>query len=308
MVVPADLSLKIGDLTLSNPVMTASGTCGYGLELARWMDIGLPGALVVKGLSGEPREGNPPPRVVETPSGLLNSIGLENMGVEAFIAEVLPVLGEKGSTVIANVYGTSPDDFIRVCSRLEEAGGVVAVELNLSCPNVGSGGIAFGRYPSAAARVVSGVVREIGIPVIAKLTPNVTDIRDQALACRDAGAAALTVANTYMGLALDLKSRKPVLGGNFGGLSGPCIKPLALGKVWECCQAVELPVIGVGGISRWEDAAEFIIAGASAVQVGTATLTDPAAPVRILEGLKAFFMSEGLLELEDLRGTLTFND
>ncbi len=302
-----DLKVIIGHLTLANPVMTASGTCGYGLELAEWMDIFSLGALVLKGLSLEPRAGNPPPRTAETPAGLLNSIGLENIGIHRFIEEVLPKLREKGAALVANVYATSVEEFVLACDLLEDTGGIAALELNLSCPNVKHGGMAFGQDPLQAAEVVDAVRRATVLPLMAKLTPKVSDIAIPARACQDAGADALSVPNTFPGLAIDIGKRRPSLGGNFGGLSGPAIKPMALKLVWETCQAVRIPVIGMGGIMDWRDAVEFIIAGATAVQVGTATLLDPAAAVNIINGIERFMDEEKIRNLNELRGTLRLN-
>lgn len=303
-----DLSVSIGDLRLSNPVMTASGTCGYGLDLDEWIDISRLGAVVLKGLSAEPRAGNPPPRVVETPSGLLNSIGLENIGVEAFVRDVLPLLKKKKAALIANVYATVKDDFIKVSRILEETGSIKAVELNLSCPNVSAGGMAFGRDPVQAASLVAAVRKNLSIPLIVKLTPTVEDITLPAIACQESGADALTVTNTYPGMAVDILTRRPVLGADYGGLSGPAIKPMALKLVWDTCRAVRIPVIAGGGISTWRDALEFIIAGAAAIQAGTAVLVDPWAPLGMIEGIGRFMADQGIESLEDLRGTLKLNN
>lgn len=302
-----DLSVTLGSLTLENPVMTASGTCGYGLELDPWLDISRLGAVVVKGLSRAPRNGNPPPRIVETPSGLLNSIGLENMGWERFAGEVLPVLAGRGVTVVANVYATCIDDFVTVADGLAQSNRVAAVELNLSCPNVSAGGIAFGQDPSSTSRVVRSVRRAVGLPLWVKLTPRVTDIAVTARAAEEAGADALTVCNTFPAMAVDIRTKRPVLGANFGGLSGPAIKPMALKLVWEACRAVRVPVVGVGGIATWQDVLEFVIAGASAVQVGTAVLVAPDAPSVILEGLDGYLREQGIDALSSLRGTLRLN-
>jgi dihydroorotate dehydrogenase (NAD+) catalytic subunit len=287
--------------------MTASGTCGYGLELEPWLDIRRLGAVVVKGLSRQPRGGNPAPRIVETPSGLLNSIGLENIGLDRFVAEVLPVLASRGVTVVANVYATCVDDFVAVADGLAQTGRVAAIELNLSCPNVSAGGIAFGQDPAATSRVVEAVRKSVGLPLWVKLTPRVADIAIAARAAEAAGAEALTVCNTFPGMAIDIRTRRPVLGANFGGLSGPAVKPMSLKLVWEACQAVRVPVIAVGGIATWRDVVEFVIAGASAVQVGTAVLIDPDAPAVILDGLTDYLVREGIGEIAALRGTLRLN-
>ncbi len=303
-----DLSVTLGSLTLENPVMTASGTCGYGLELDPWLDISRLGAVVVKGLSRSPPERQPAARASSRhPSGLLNSIGLENMGSERFAGEVLPVLAGRGVTVVANVYATCIDDFVTVADGLAQSNRVAAVELNLSCPNVSAGGIAFGQDPSSTSRVVRSVRRAVGLPLWVKLTPRVTDIAVTARAAEEAGADALTVCNTFPAMAVDIRTKRPVLGANFGGLSGPAIKPMALKLVWEACRAVRVPVIGVGGIATWQDVLEFVIAGASAVQVGTAVLVAPDAPSVILEGLDGYLREQGIDALSSLRGTLRLN-
>jgi dihydroorotate dehydrogenase (NAD+) catalytic subunit len=301
------MKVQLGSLELENPVMIASGTGGYGLEMERWIDISRPGAIVVKGLSPEPRLGNPPPRIVETASGLLNSIGLENIGVEKFVREVIPALEGKGATVLGNVYGTSVKEFVLVSRKIEEAGGVAALELNLSCPNVKAGGLVFGRDPVQSARVIAAVKEAVDLPVLAKLTPSVSDITQPALACEEAGADALTVANSYPGMAVNLETGRPVLGQNFGGLAGPCIKPLALRLVWEASQAVNIPVVGCGGITTWQDALEFVIAGAHAIQIGTANLVNPLASLKIIDGIREYLHRQGMDSVSSIRGTLRLN-
>lgn len=307
MMMESELKVRLGSLELENPVMIASGTGGYGLEMERWIDISRPGGIVVKGLSLEPRLGNPPPRIIETASGLLNSIGLENIGVEKFVREVIPALEGKGATVLGNVYGTSVREFVLVSRKIQEAGGVAALELNLSCPNVKAGGMVFGRDPVQSARVVAAVKEAVDLPVLAKLTPSVSDITEPALACQEAGADGLTVANSYPGMAVDLETGRPVLGQNFGGLAGPCIKPLALRLVWETSQAVNIPVVGCGGITTWRDALEFVMAGAHALQIGTANLIDPQSSLRIIDGIRDHLDREGISSLGHLRGTLRLN-
>jgi dihydroorotate dehydrogenase (NAD+) catalytic subunit len=282
------VSVRIGPLELRNPVMTASGTCGYGLELEPYLDLSRLGALVLKGLSAEPRQGNPPPRIVETPSGLLNSIGLENIGVRRFVADVLPELRRRDVPLVGNVYATSAADFVAVAGALEAAGGIAALELNLSCPNVAAGGMSFGQDPCLASALVAAVRREVSLPIIVKLTPKVADITVPSRACEEAGADALTVANTWPGMAVDLDRRAPLLGNAVGGLSGPAIRPLTLRLVWEASRAVGIPVIGCGGIATWRDAAEYLVAGATAIQVGTAVLVDPACVTSIADGLADF--------------------
>ncbi|MDR3039046.1 MAG: dihydroorotate dehydrogenase [Candidatus Adiutrix sp.] len=299
-----DLTTRLGPLTLKNPVLAASGTFGYGLELRDFCPPEILGAVIVKGLSLEPWPGNPGPRMVETPGGLMNSIGLENMGVEAFLERALPPLLATGATVGVNILGHSPEDYGRLAARLAGSGAHF-LEVNVSCPNVARGGAAFGADPRAVAEVCRAV-REMGggLPFLVKLTPLAADIAAVALAAETAGAMGVALINTIPGLAIDLARRRPRLGGGVGGLSGPAIKPVALRQVWLCARALKIPVVGLGGIGTAEDALEFILAGAAAVEVGTATLVDPRAPRLILEGLRAWLVKEGLNDLSEIRGAL----
>ena len=296
-----DISVKIGDLELKNPVMLASGTCGYGLEFADFVDPSSLGAVVVKGLSLEPREGNPPPRLAETPCGLLNAIGLENIGLDVFLKQKLPWLMERNVTVVVNILGSTLEEYQCIAARLSESSGVHAIEINISCPNVKKGGVAFGTDPVQAANVTRKVVEVSSIPVIVKLSPNVTDICAIAKAVEDAGATAVSLINTLLGMAIDIHNRRPALGNVFGGLSGPAIKPIALRMVWQVARCVGIPVIGIGGIATAEDALEFLMAGALAVQIGTATLVDPLASKNVLNGIVDFLTKNNYRNLVELR-------
>lgn len=299
-----DLSVDIGGLKLKNPVMTASGTFGYGREFSRFIDLETLGGVVVKGLSLTPSRGNPPPRVVETASGMLNAIGLENVGLAAFIKDKLPYLQRLDTAVVVNIYGQTIDAYAELAERLEECEGVAALEVNISCPNVKAGGIAFGADPKAAHAVVSAIRKRTRLPMWVKLSPNVTDVTTIARAAADAGADALSLINTLTGMAIDVDTRRPVLANITGGLSGPAIKPVALRMVWQVAQAVDLPVVGIGGIMTTEDALEFLIAGASAVQVGTANFVNPRTAVEIVAGMLRYCEENGLVRLGDLSGTL----
>ena len=298
------LNVDIGGLVLRNPVMTASGTFGFGREFESLVDLNRLGAVIVKGLSREPSAGNPPPRIVETPCGLLNAIGLENIGINAFIEEKLPYLKRFDTAVVVNVYGKSPEAYADVAERCETEAGIDALEVNISCPNVKAGGVSFGVDPTAAAEVIAAVREKTGKPLIAKLSPNVTDIVSIAEAVASAGATAISLINTITGMAVDISTRRPRLGNITGGLSGPAIKPVALRMVWQVAAAVSLPVIGIGGIATWSDALEFIIAGASAVQVGTANFTNPAASMEIIDGLRGYLEKEGIARVSELVGSL----
>ena len=287
-------SVDIGGISLKNPVMTASGTFGYGQEFADYLDLNSLGGIITKGLSLKPRAGNPTPRIVETCGGMLNAIGLQNVGIDEFIARKVPFYRTIDTTVIANFFGTTIEEYAELARRLDAIPEVAGLEVNISCPNVKQGGIVFGTDPAAAFAVVEAV-REMTIkPVIVKLSPNVTDIVAMARACVDAGADALSVINTITGMAIDLKSRRPVLANITGGLSGPAIKPIALRMVWQVAQAVEVPVIGIGGIMTATDALEFLLAGATAVQVGTASFLDPGAAGRIVREIEQYLVSEGI--------------
>ena len=299
------LSVDIGGgLLLKNPVMTASGTFGFGREFESLVDLNRLGAVIVKGLSREPSPGNPPPRIVETPCGMLNAIGLENIGIDLFIQEKLPFLNQFTSAVIVNVYGKTPESYAAVADCCKLVDGIDALEVNISCPNVKTGGVSFGVDPAAAAEVVCAVREKTSKPLIVKLSPNVTDIANIAEAVVAAGADAVSLINTLTGMAVDINARRPKLGNITGGLSGPAIKPIALRMVWQVAQAVNVPVIGIGGISTAEDALEFIIAGATAVQIGTANFTNPAVTMEIIDGLQAFLNRQGIGRITELIGTL----
>ncbi len=304
MAVHPDLRVNIGPLALKNPVLTASGTFGYGREFSSLIDLDQLGGIVVKGVSLKPREGNPPPRIVETPCGMLNAIGLANVGLEAFLNEKLPWLRKLHTAVIVNIYGHTVEEYGAVAAGLRGVEGISAVEVNISCPNVGQGGMAFGMDPDMSAKVTECVVKEAGRPVIVKLSPNVTDVRKIAVAVEDAGADALSLINTLTGMAIDIERRIPRLAHVSGGLSGPAIRPVALYMVRQVVKAVHIPVIGVGGIMDHRDALEFLIAGARAIQVGTANFVNPATPVRIIEGLRGFCRDHGMSSIEEIIGTL----
>jgi len=303
-VVKPDLSVELGPLRLANPVLTASGTFGYGLEFEPFLELGRLGGLVTKGLSPRPRQGNPPPRIVETPAGMLNSIGLQNVGVDAFIEEKLPELRRYPMAVVANVFGETEAEYVEVCSKLDQAGGVAAIELNVSCPNVEKGGMIFGNDPVALSRVTRACRDATSLPLIVKLSPNVTDIRDTARGAADGGADILSLINTFVGMAVDVDRRRPVLARGSGGLSGPAIRPLAVWLTWQVHQAVKLPLIGMGGIVHARDALEFILAGASAVQVGTANFIHPDAATRVLDGVEEYLVRHGIASVRELVGSL----
>ncbi len=289
-------------LLLKNPVMTAAGTVEYGIEYAKMVDIQRLGALVCKGTTLAPRPGNPQPRLAETASGLLNSVGLQNIGIDALIKEKAPTWATWSVPVIVNIASESAEEYAQLARRLEGVVGVSGIEVNIGCPNVVQGGMEFGQSPETAAEVTRAVKSQTSLPVIVKLTPNVTDIVPIAQAVAGAGADALSLINTVVGMAIDITQRKPFLGGVSGGLSGPAIKPIALYMVWRVSQAVEVPVIGCGGIGCADDALEFIMAGATAVQIGTANLVDPNAPLEVLEGIERFMEREGIKDIAELVG------
>lgn len=289
-------------LPLKNPVMTASGTFGYGTEYHHLFDIQQLGAIVCKGTTLQPKEGNPQPRLAETPGGILNSIGLQNIGVKALIKEKAPLWAEWSVPVIVNIGGDSIDDYARIARELDGVAGVSALEVNISCPNIKAGGIEFGINPRSAAEVTRAVKQATSLPLLVKLTPNTDDITKIAVAVAEAGADALTVINTLRGIAIDTTQRRPLLGNIIGGLSGPAIKPVALYMVYQVAGAVNIPVVGCGGITNAGDALEFIMAGASAIQVGTANLTSPHTPLEVLEGIKAFMQKEGIKSLSEIIG------
>ncbi len=296
-------SVEFVGTRFKNPVWTASGTFGYGEEFSRYTDLKRLGAIVVKGLSLRPRQGNPPPRIAETPCGMLNAIGLQNVGVDNFIKKKLPFLRKIKTPVIANIFGETIEEYCEVARRLEEAGGITAIEINISCPNVKKGGIVFGTDPSEARRVVSAVRAATRLPLITKLSPNVTDIKIMARAVVDAGSDAISLINTITGMAIDVERRRPRLRTITGGLSGPAIRPIAVRMVWEVYNAVKAPIIGMGGIMTTEDALEFIIAGATAVQVGTANFVDPDAAVKVVDGIEAYLKRHGV-SVKELTGSL----
>jgi dihydroorotate dehydrogenase (NAD+) catalytic subunit len=300
---PPDLTTTLGRLVLKNPVMTASGTYGKGLEFRTFYDVSRLGAVVVKTITSEPRAGNPPPRLAETPGGLLNSIGLENPGIDEYVRVYLPLLRTLGCPVVINIAGHSPEDFAALAGRLDGEEGIAALELNMSCPNVARG-LDYSTSPEAARDVVSRVRARTALPLIAKLSPNVTDVRPIAKAAVEAGADAVSVINTLLGMAVDWRRRRPVLGRGVGGLSGPCIKPVALRIVRDVARAVPAPVIGIGGIQSADDAMEFLVAGASAIQVGTANYYIPTAAADILDGLPSRFAALGAARMADVVGTL----
>ncbi|MCF8053354.1 MAG: dihydroorotate dehydrogenase [Desulfobacterales bacterium] len=299
-----DLRVDIGGLVLKNPVMTASGTFGYGREFAELVDLQRLGAVVVKGLSLQPSMGNPPPRIAETACGMLNAIGLENVGVEAFVREKLPFLETLSVPVIVNIYGKTVEEYAELAGRLDSVEGVSAVEVNISCPNVKAGGVAFGVDPEAAYTVVREVRLRTARPLIVKLSPNVSDVTKIAEKAVDAGADALSLINTITGMAVDVERRRPKLANVTGGLSGPAVKPVALRMVWEVVKTVNVPVIGIGGIMTAEDALEFLITGAAAVEVGTANFVNPGATMDILDGIEAYLVKHGIEKVTDLIGTL----
>jgi dihydroorotate dehydrogenase (NAD+) catalytic subunit len=299
-----DLRVKLGPLELTNPVLAASGTFGYGQELAELVDPGLLGGVVVKGLSLRPRAGNPPPRIAETPCGMLNAIGLENIGLEGFLKDKLPWLQQLNTTVIVNIYGHNLDEYGAVAAGLRGVEGIAALEINASCPNVERGGMAFGTDPDVCARLTEQVLKQSDKPVIVKLSPNVTDITTVAASAEKAGAHALSLINTLTGMAVDIHSRQPKLGNVFGGLSGPAIRPVALYLVYRVVGAVGIPVIGIGGIMDHEDALEFLMVGAQAVQVGTANFINPRATLDIIDGLSKFCQDQGIPRIKEVIGTL----
>ena len=299
-----DMTVNLAGIPLRNPVMTASGTFGYGEEFAEYVDMETIGAFITKGLSLKPRAGNPTPRIVETPGGMLNAIGLQNVGIDAFIAKKVPYLRSVGTPAIANFFGNTVDEYAEMARRLGEIPEVAALEVNISCPNVKQGGIVFGTDPDCAASVVSACRAATKKPLIVKLSPNVTDVVVMARACEDAGADALSLINTLTGMAIDLNRRRPVLANITGGFSGPAIKPIALRMVWQVAKAVKLPIIGIGGIMNAIDALEFMLAGATAVQVGTASFINPGAAQTIAEDMEAWLIDNGVADIKSLIGAL----
>jgi len=299
-----DMTVEVAGIKMRNPVMTASGTFGYGAEFADYLNLESIGAMITKGLSLRPKAGNPTPRIVETPGGMLNAIGLQNVGIDAFIAQKLPYLSKVATPVIVNLYGNTLEEYGEVAARLDGLPGVAGIEVNISCPNVKQGGIVFGTDPAAAQEVVRLVKRNTSKPMIVKLSPNVTDVVLMARACADAGADALSLINTLTGMAIDLDRRRPVLANITGGLSGPAIKPVALRMVWQVAKCVQIPIIGIGGIMNARDALEFILAGASAVQVGTASFLDPSAAQTIARDMEQYLIDKGIGSLASMIGAL----
>ena len=299
----ADLKVNIGKIELKNPVMTASGTFGYAREFENLIDLNRLGAIIVKGLSLKPSMGNPPPRIVETPCGMLNAIGLENVGFTSFVEEKLRFLKQLSTPIIINIYGKDIQEYAELASRIDDIEEIAGIEVNISCPNVKAGGVAFGTDSDAAFKVVKAVRGNTGKPVMVKLTPNVTDITLIARSVEDAGADSISLINTITGMVIDIETRRPKLANITGGLSGPAIKPVALRMVWQVVQKVKIPVIGVGGIMTAEDALEFLIAGAIAVQIGTANLINPHATIDIIEGIEAFLIKRNISRITDIIGT-----
>lgn len=299
---PLDLSVYIGKLELKNPVIAASGTFGYGQEFENFMDLSQLGAIIPKGISLKPMPGNPPPRIFETNGGILNSIGLQNPGLQVFINEKLPYFKKIKTNLIINFFGKTQKEYVELSRRLDDLPGVSGLEMNISCPNVKQGGIIFGSDPRMTHRLVSEVRRSIKRPLIVKLSPNVTDITVIARSAEEGGADAVSLVNTFKAMAINIHSKKPELGNIIGGLSGPAIKPIALRMVWEVSQAVKIPVIGIGGIMKAEDAIEFILAGASAIQIGTANLIHPQTGIEVINGIKKYLLQNRVNRVRELIG------
>ena len=300
----ARLEVKIGDLKLKNPVTTASGTFGYGTEYKDFIDLGCLGGIFVKGTTLEPRQGNEYPRMAETPSGMLNSVGLQNKGVDYFVEHLYPVIKEYDTNIIVNVSGSTIEDYVECAEKLADLDKMPAIELNISCPNVKEGGMSFGVSCESAAKVTRAVRDVFPKTMIVKLSPNVTSISDIALAVEGAGADAVSLVNTFLGMAIDIETKKPKLSTITGGLSGPCIKPMAVRMVWEVYNAVKVPIIGMGGISNWQDAIEFILAGSSAIQVGTYNFIDPTISVKIVKGIEEYLDRHNIASVGDLVGQM----
>jgi dihydroorotate dehydrogenase (NAD+) catalytic subunit len=299
-----DLTTKIGTLTLKNPVLTASGTFGYGEEYVDFVDLNRLGGICVKGTTLHPREGNPYPRMAETPAGMLNAVGLQNKGVDYFIHSIYPRLTQYKTTFIVNVSGSTIDDYVETAEKINAVETIPAIELNISCPNVKQGGMTFGVDPQAASEVVREVRKVYNKTLIVKLSPNVTDIALIAKTVTNEGADALSLINTLLGMAIDAETQRPLLSTITGGLSGPCIKPIALRMVWQVAKAVDIPIIGMGGIMKSTDAIEFLLAGASAIEVGTANFIDPAISIKILEGIESYLEKHHYSSVKDIIGTL----
>lgn len=300
----AGLEVHIGDLKLKNPVMTASGTFGYGTEYADFIDLGRLGGIFVKGTTLAPRQGNDYPRMAETPSGMLNAVGLQNKGVDYFVEHLYPVIKDYDTHMIVNVSGSTVEDYVACAEKLADLDKMPAIELNISCPNVKEGGMAFGTSCQSAAQVTREVRKVFPKTLIVKLSPNVTDVTEIARGVEDEGADAVSLVNTFLGMAIDVESRRPKLSTITGGLSGPCIKPIAIRMVWEVFHAVKIPIIGMGGICNWQDAIEFILAGAAAVQIGTYNFIDPAASVKIIDGIHDYLERHQIASVNDLVGKM----
>jgi dihydroorotate dehydrogenase (NAD+) catalytic subunit len=299
-----DLSVQIGSLTLANPLIAASGCFGYGVEYADVVDLSTLGGVAVKGLFLSEREGHAPPRIVETPSGMLNAIGLQGIGVHRFVKERLPELRDRGAVVIVNICGTTLDEYVEVARILSDAAGVHALELNISCPNIKEGGITFGCSLPGTHDVVSAVRKVTRLPIIPKLTPNVTDVASFARAAEEAGADAISLVNTFLAMAIDVHTRRPKLTNIVGGLSGPAIRPIAVRMVYECRRAIRIPIVGMGGIATSDDVLEFMIAGANAVQVGTMNFVDPFIWTKLMDGIRAYMTTHKIVRLQDVVGTV----
>lgn len=297
-----DLTVNIGGIRMQNPVTTASGTFGFGQEYAPYLDINQLGAIVVKGTTLEPMEGNPTPRLYETPAGILNSIGLQNPGVDYLIEHYVPYFQKLQAKVLVNISGNTVEDYAKLAAKLDGVQGIAGLEVNISCPNVKKGGLAFGAHHDSAAEVTRAVKRATTLPVIVKLSPNVTDITEIAKSVEAAGADGLSLINTLLGMAIDIKKKKPVLGNVMGGLSGPAVKPVAVRAVWQVFKAVQIPIIGMGGICTVEDALEFILAGASAISIGTANFVNPGVTLEVLEGIKNYMIDSGVINIKELVG------
>ena len=300
----ADLSVNIGNLNLKNPVMTASGTFGYGVEFEDFVDLEQIGGIIVKGTTLNHREGNPYPRMAETPSGMLNAVGLQNKGVNYFVEKIYPKIKDINTNMIVNVSGSDIESYVKTAERINELENIPAIELNISCPNVKQGGMAFGVTPDGAAEVVSAVRKAYDKTLIVKLSPNVTNIAEIARAVEAAGADSVSLINTLLGMAIDAEKRRPILSTITGGMSGAAVKPIALRMVWQVAQAVKIPVIGLGGIMNWRDAVEFLLAGATAIQIGTANFIDPAITVKVAQGIDDYLNRHGFTSVKDIIGGL----
>ena len=297
-----DLTTELAGITMRNPIVTCSGTYGFGEEYAAYCPVDALGGITLKGITPLPRLGNPVPRLAETPAGLLNAVGLENPGLEEFVKSYLPKVRKLPTAVIANISGFSPEDYVEMARALQRDSGLAALEVNISCPNVKHGGMHFGTDPQSAQEVIAAVKAETDLPIIAKLSPNVTDIVGMARAVQLGGADAVSLINTLLGMCIDLDRQRPILANTFGGLSGPAIRPVAVRMVWQVSQAIDLPIIGMGGITTWQDAVEFLLAGATAVSIGTGNFINPQAPLEVLQGIEAYCEKHGLASVRDLVG------